>query len=312
MRVGEARFLGEGLGFEDPRFREVDEILKRVHDAEDYLRELEDDVRVYTGQLELELRWFRLRQIGNKGVPHDRPGPSRLPAKKRRAIPGASAEGVSSAAPLIFEEGVDDLAYIDDVQVSDDPEEQSGRHEDGTGSGAEGPDSVSLNIEESGDGVRDEPPRAVPEGRSDSVTRRGAWAADMLDVVRRQVEQLTKEALAQERKAKENGLLYLESERQHRLAEKHLRSAMRGLEESSHREAELQRLLEETFDQSREETRKEGVVKFCQYLEFKALIKEALESSVNMLGSALLDRGLVSREDLEGLDMNECILSESC
>ncbi|PKA48177.1 hypothetical protein AXF42_Ash021708 [Apostasia shenzhenica] len=76
---------------------------------------------------------------------------------------------------------------------------------------------------------------------------------------------------------------------------------MRGLEESSCREAELQRLLEETFDQSLEETRK----------EFKALIKEALENSVNMLGSALLDRGIVSREDLEGLDINECILLES-
>ncbi|PKA60373.1 hypothetical protein AXF42_Ash008433 [Apostasia shenzhenica] len=86
---------------------------------------------------------------------------------------------------------------------------------------------------------------------------------------------------------------------------------MRGLEESSRREAAFQRLLEETFDQSLEETRKEGVAEFRQSLEFNALIKEALESSVNMLGSALLDRGLVSREDLEGLDMNECILSES-
>ncbi|PKA53485.1 hypothetical protein AXF42_Ash020908 [Apostasia shenzhenica] len=133
----------------------------------------------------------------------------------------------------------------------------------------------------------------------------------MLDVVRRQVEQLTKEAMAQERKAKENGLLYLESERRRRLAEKHLRSAMRGLEESSHQEAELQRLLEETFDQSLEEARKEGVAEFRQSLEVKALIKEALESLVNMLGSALLDWGFMSREDLEGLDMNECILSES-
>ncbi|PKA57638.1 hypothetical protein AXF42_Ash016684 [Apostasia shenzhenica] len=116
--------------------------------------------------------------------------------------------------------------------------------------------------------------------------------------------------MAQERKAKENGLLYLESERQRRLAEKRLRSAMRGLEESSRREAELQKLVEETFDQS-ERIREEGVVEFRQSLEFKALIKGALESSVNMLGSTLLDRGLVKREDLEGLDMNECILSES-
>ncbi|PKA58708.1 hypothetical protein AXF42_Ash000801 [Apostasia shenzhenica] len=310
-RVGEVRFLGEGLGYEDPRFREVDEIRKRVHDAEDYLCELEDDVRVYIGQPELELRWFRIRHIGNKRVPHDRPGPSRLPAKKRRVVPGASAEGVSSAAPLIFEEGVDDLAYIDDVQVSDDPEEQCGRREDEMGSSAEGLDSVGPSIEESGDGVRDEPPRVVPEGRSDSVTRLGAQAADMLDVVRRHVEQLTKEAMAQERKAKENGLLYLESERRHHLAEKRLRSAMRGLEESNRREAELQRLLEETFDQSLEETRKKGVAEFRQSLEFKTLIKEASESSMNMLSSALLDWGLVSREDLEGLDMNECILLES-
>ncbi|PKA65719.1 hypothetical protein AXF42_Ash013134 [Apostasia shenzhenica] len=77
--------------------------------------------------------------------------------------------------------------------------------------------------------------------------------------------------MAQERKAKENGLLYLESERQRLLAEKRLRSAMRDLEESSRREAELQRLLEETFDQS-EEIRKEGVAKFRQSLEFKTLI----------------------------------------
>ncbi|PKA49914.1 hypothetical protein AXF42_Ash019230 [Apostasia shenzhenica] len=288
-RVGEARFLGEGIGFVDPRFREVDEIRKCVHDAEDYLRELEVDVRFI--------------QIGNKRVPHDRPGPSRLLAKKRRTVSEASAEGASSAAPLAFEEGVDDLAYIDDVQVSDDLEEQCGRREGETGSGAEKPDSVGPSAEESGDGVRGEPPRVVPKGRPDSVTRLGARAADTLDVVRRQVEQLTKEAMAQERKAKENGLLYLESKHRHLLAKKRLLSAMRGLEESSRREAELQRLLEETFDQS-EQIRKEGVAEFCQSLEFKALIKEALESSVNMLGSALLDRGLVSREDLEGLDMN--------
>ncbi|PKA60633.1 hypothetical protein AXF42_Ash006266 [Apostasia shenzhenica] len=49
-RVGEARLLGEGIGFEDSRFREVDEIRKCVHDAEDYLRELEVDVREYTGE----------------------------------------------------------------------------------------------------------------------------------------------------------------------------------------------------------------------------------------------------------------------
>ncbi|PKA54448.1 hypothetical protein AXF42_Ash000281 [Apostasia shenzhenica] len=299
-RVGEARFLGEGIGFKDPRFREVDEIRKCVHDAEDFLCELEVDLRAYkckvlavapfslfgfdtafvlfAGQPELELGWFRIRQIGNKRVPHDQPGPSHLPAKKK---------------------------------VSDDPEEQCGRLEDGTGSGAKGPDSVGPSIEESGDGARDEPPRVVPEGRPDSVTRLGARAADMLDMVRRQVEQLTKEAMAQERKVKENGLLYLESESRRRLVEKRLCSTMRGLEESSRREAELQRLSEETFDQSLEETRKEGVAEFRQSLEFKVLIKEALESSVNMLGSALLDQGLVSREDLEGLDMNECILSES-
>ncbi|PKA56599.1 hypothetical protein AXF42_Ash012729 [Apostasia shenzhenica] len=85
---------------------------------------------------------------------------------------------------------------------------------------------------------------------------------------------------------------------------------MRGLEESSRREAELQKLLEEMFEHSNQVC-KERVVEFRQSFEFKALIKEALESSVNMLGSALLDRGLVSREDLEWLDMNECILSES-
>ncbi|PKA49581.1 hypothetical protein AXF42_Ash004121 [Apostasia shenzhenica] len=56
----------------------------------------------------------------------------------------------------------------------------------------------------------------------------------MLDVVRRQVEQLTKEAMAQERKAKEKGLLYLESEHRRRLAEKHLRSAMRGSRRAGH------------------------------------------------------------------------------
>ncbi|PKA65752.1 hypothetical protein AXF42_Ash013167 [Apostasia shenzhenica] len=56
----------------------------------------------------------------------------------------------------------------------------------------------------------------------------------MLDVVRRQVEQLTKEAMAQERKAKEKRLLYSESESRHRLVEKRLCSAMRGLEEAGH------------------------------------------------------------------------------
>ncbi|PKA57080.1 hypothetical protein AXF42_Ash002384 [Apostasia shenzhenica] len=50
-KVAEARFLGEGIGFEDSHFREVDEIRKRVHHAEDYLRELEADVREYTGEL---------------------------------------------------------------------------------------------------------------------------------------------------------------------------------------------------------------------------------------------------------------------
>ncbi|PKA48593.1 hypothetical protein AXF42_Ash020466 [Apostasia shenzhenica] len=49
-RVGEGRFLGEGVGFEDPRFREVDEIRICVHDAEDYLCDLEFDVREYTGE----------------------------------------------------------------------------------------------------------------------------------------------------------------------------------------------------------------------------------------------------------------------
>ncbi|PKA63845.1 hypothetical protein AXF42_Ash004855 [Apostasia shenzhenica] len=57
-KVGEARFLGEGIGFEDPRFREVDEIRKRVHDAEDYLRELEADVREYTGELSAYVFFF--------------------------------------------------------------------------------------------------------------------------------------------------------------------------------------------------------------------------------------------------------------
>ncbi|PKA64788.1 hypothetical protein AXF42_Ash016819 [Apostasia shenzhenica] len=85
---------------------------------------------------------------------------------------------------------------------------------------------------------------------------------------------------------------------------------MRGLEESSCREVELQKLLEGTLDQF-ERIREEAVVEFRQSLEFKAFIKGALESSVNMFGSALLDRGLVSREDLKGLDMNECILSRS-
>ncbi|PKA48385.1 hypothetical protein AXF42_Ash021784 [Apostasia shenzhenica] len=116
--------------------------------------------------------------------------------------------------------------------------------------------------------------------------------------------------MAQERKAKENGLRYLESERQRCLAEKRLRLAMRSLEESNRREAELQKLLGETFDQF-ERVREKALVEFRQSLEFKALIKGALESSVNMLGSALLDRGLVKREDLEGLDMIECILSEN-
>ncbi|PKA56711.1 hypothetical protein AXF42_Ash012841 [Apostasia shenzhenica] len=116
--------------------------------------------------------------------------------------------------------------------------------------------------------------------------------------------------MAQERKAKENELRYLESERQRHLAEKRLRLSMRGLEESSHREIELQKLLEGTLDQS-DRNREEAVVEFCQSLEFKAFIKGALESSVNMFGSALLDQGLVSREELKGLDMNECILSRS-
>ncbi|PKA50453.1 hypothetical protein AXF42_Ash020773 [Apostasia shenzhenica] len=107
--------------------------------------------------------------------------------------------------------------------------------------------------------------------------------------------------MEQERKAKENKLRLLESERQCCLAEKHLLSVMRGLEESNCREAELQRLLEDALDQSREEP----------HQEFKAPIKEALERSLNMLGLALLDRGLVSREDLEGLNMNECIFSRS-
>ncbi|PKA56513.1 hypothetical protein AXF42_Ash015286 [Apostasia shenzhenica] len=122
------------------------------------------------------------------------------------------------------QKGEDDLAYIDDVQVSDDPEEQCEGHEDSTGSGAEG----------SGDGVRDVLSRGVPEGRFDSVTRLGAQAANTLEVVRCQVEQLTKGAMAQERKAKENELRLLESERQRRLAEKHLRSAMRDLDEAEH------------------------------------------------------------------------------
>ncbi|PKA59335.1 hypothetical protein AXF42_Ash001429 [Apostasia shenzhenica] len=116
--------------------------------------------------------------------------------------------------------------------------------------------------------------------------------------------------MAQERKEKENGLRYLESERQRHLAEKRLRLAMRSLEESSHREAELQKLLAPAFVQS-DRIREEAVVEFRQSLEFKAFIKGALKSSVNMFGSALLDRGLLSREDLEGLDMNECILSRS-
>ncbi|PKA50229.1 hypothetical protein AXF42_Ash017823 [Apostasia shenzhenica] len=85
---------------------------------------------------------------------------------------------------------------------------------------------------------------------------------------------------------------------------------MRSLEDSNHREAKLQKLLEETFDQS-ERVREKTLVEFRQSLKFKALTKGALESSMNMLGSDLLDRGLVKREDLEGLDMNECILSES-
>ncbi|PKA54408.1 hypothetical protein AXF42_Ash000241 [Apostasia shenzhenica] len=107
--------------------------------------------------------------------------------------------------------------------------------------------------------------------------------------------------MAQERKAKENELQYLESERQRQLVEKRLRLAMRDLEESISRETELQS----------KRIREEAVVEFRQSLEFKAFIKGTLESSVNMFGSALLDRGLVSREDLEGLDMNECILSGS-
>ncbi|PKA54409.1 hypothetical protein AXF42_Ash000242 [Apostasia shenzhenica] len=49
-RVGEARFLGEGIDFEDSHFQEVDEIRKRVHEAKDYLRELEVDVREHTGE----------------------------------------------------------------------------------------------------------------------------------------------------------------------------------------------------------------------------------------------------------------------
>ncbi|PKA60503.1 hypothetical protein AXF42_Ash017909 [Apostasia shenzhenica] len=116
--------------------------------------------------------------------------------------------------------------------------------------------------------------------------------------------------MAQERKVKENELRYLESERRRHLAEKRLRSAMRGLDESNRREAELQSLLEGTLEES-ERNREQAVIEFRQSLEFKAFIKGALESSVNMFGSALLDRGLVSREDLEGLDMNECILSRS-
>ncbi|PKA60860.1 hypothetical protein AXF42_Ash006495 [Apostasia shenzhenica] len=112
--------------------------------------------------------------------------------------------------------------------------------------------------------------------------------------------------MAQERKAKE-----LLSERQRHLAEKRLCSAMQGLDESSSREAELQQLLEDTLDQSCKEARQERVARFHRSLEFKDLIKEALESSVNVLSSALLDRWLISREDLEGLNMNECILSES-
>ncbi|PKA59352.1 hypothetical protein AXF42_Ash001446 [Apostasia shenzhenica] len=310
-RVGKARFMGDGVGFEDPRFQEVDEIRKRVHDAEDCLPELEDDVRVYAGQSELELDWFRLRQIGSKRVPHDRPKPSRLPANKRRAVFGATVGGTSSAAATISKEGEDDLVNIDDVQVSGDPEEQREGREDSRDSSSEGPASADQSAEESGDGVRDDPPRGVPEGRSNSVTRLGAWAADLLGVVRCQVRQLTTGAMAQERKAKENELRLLDSECQRRLAEKCLCSAMQLLEESSRREVELQRLLEDALDQSREEARQEGVTEFRCSLEVKALIKEVLESSVNMLNSTLLDRGLVSREDLEGLNMNECILSRS-
>ncbi|PKA47439.1 hypothetical protein AXF42_Ash020168 [Apostasia shenzhenica] len=123
--------------------------------------------------------------------------------------------------------------------------------------------------------------------------------------------------MEQERKAKENELRYLESERQRLeseclrlLAEKRLRSAMRGLDESRRRESELQGLLERSLDES-DRSREQGVFEFRRSLEFKAFMKGALENSVDMLGSALLDRGLVSREDLEGLDMNECILAES-
>ncbi|PKA47887.1 hypothetical protein AXF42_Ash021811 [Apostasia shenzhenica] len=87
--------------------------------------------------------------------------------------------------------------------------------------------------------------------------------------------------MAQEARAKEAELKVGELDSRCRLAERRLRSAMRGLEESACREAELQRLLEESLDQNREGVRE----------EFKAIIKEALESSVNLLGFALLDRG---------------------
>ncbi|PKA50228.1 hypothetical protein AXF42_Ash017822 [Apostasia shenzhenica] len=98
--------------------------------------------------------WFRLRQIGNKRVPHDRPGPSRLPAKR--------------SAP-------------------DDPEELQGRREGETGLDAEASDSTGPGVE-CGGGIQGEHPGVVPEGRLNSVTRIGARAADSLDVVRRQVE----------------------------------------------------------------------------------------------------------------------------
>ncbi|PKA53730.1 hypothetical protein AXF42_Ash021025 [Apostasia shenzhenica] len=266
-----------------------------------------------SGQPELELGWFRLRQIGNKRVPHDRPGPSRLPAKRRRVVSEDLGEG-SSVAPRSLDEGEDDLAYIDEIQVSDDPEDRPEGRRGEIGSDVEASDSAGPSVEEPMEDVRREPPRTVPEGRVDSTTRLGARAVDL-------VEQLAREAMAQERKAKENELRYLESERQRLeserqrleserlclLAEKRLRSAMRGLDESRRRESELQRLLERSLDESGR-SREQGVFDFRRSLEFKAFMKGALENSVDMLDSALLDRGLVSREDLEGLDMNECIL----
>ncbi|PKA55463.1 hypothetical protein AXF42_Ash006665 [Apostasia shenzhenica] len=49
-RIGEALFVGKGIDFKNLYFWPVDEIRKHVHDAKDYLRLLEDDIRAYTGK----------------------------------------------------------------------------------------------------------------------------------------------------------------------------------------------------------------------------------------------------------------------